>query len=262
MRGWPVADVGGVDEEPGALGRAHRAVVEHLLDDGAQRVEVAGIELVGREHAGDGVGGDDAGRELEHSRGEGGRRRDGAQPVDRGVGERAVETGDAEPEGFQPFAGAVVAAEHPAVLERRGVHRAGGGGGDAFDLDAVLFEQAVERAPGEGAVRAAALQRQRHRLLGLRAGEPPDPVLGRAASPRHSGRPTTIDRQVGAGDLRRPPPSTGRRRSAATCSDGDEFLRSAARARITSLMTVLAWSMPRCLHRVGDLRLDERASST
>ena len=45
-----------------------------------------------------------------------------------------------------------------AVDQHRGVHRAGGGAGDAVDLEPGLFQQAVEHAPGEGAMRAAALE--------------------------------------------------------------------------------------------------------
>ena len=58
------------------------------------------------------------------------------------------------------------------MLERGGVHRAGRGGGDALDLDVVVLEQPVERAPGEGAVRAAALQREVDDLLAHGAWSP------------------------------------------------------------------------------------------
>ena len=55
-------------------------------------------------------------------------------------------------------------AEHrllgEAVGEDDGVHRSGAGGADAFEGDAFIFQQPVEHAPGEGAVRAAALERQ------------------------------------------------------------------------------------------------------
>jgi hypothetical protein len=41
--------------------------------------------------------------------------------------------------------------------EHRRVHGAGRGAGNAVDLQPRLFEQPIEHAPGEGAVRAAAL---------------------------------------------------------------------------------------------------------
>ena len=47
-----------------------------------------------------------------------------------------------------------------AVGEGDAVHGAGAGAADAGDLEPAVLEQPVEHAPGEGAVRAAALQRQ------------------------------------------------------------------------------------------------------
>jgi len=44
------------------------------------------------------------------------------------------------------------------------VHRAGAGTADAFDVDAIVFEEPIQNTPGERAVRAAALQRQRNGL--------------------------------------------------------------------------------------------------
>src|SRR5262249_24962957 len=46
------------------------------------------------------------------------------------------------------------------VRQHDGVHRAGRGTGDALDLDPPVLEHMIEHAPGEGTVRAAALQRQ------------------------------------------------------------------------------------------------------
>ena len=123
------------------------------------------------------------GVELEHPRGEGRRGRDDAQPVEDRARRRRRRGRRGAARRVEPLAGAGVAAEHPAVLERGGVHRAGGGGGDAFDLDVVLLEQAVERAPGEGAVRAAALQREVDDRAAPRSRPSGEP--GRA---RHGGR--------------------------------------------------------------------------
>ena len=47
-----------------------------------------------------------------------------------------------------------------AIDQHGGVHRAGRGAGNAVDLQPGLLEQAIENAPGKGAVRAAALQRE------------------------------------------------------------------------------------------------------
>ena len=44
--------------------------------------------------------------------------------------------------------------------ERHGVDRAGARRADPADLELVVLEQTIEHAPGEGAVRAAALERQ------------------------------------------------------------------------------------------------------
>src|SRR5262249_29731943 len=62
-----------------------------------------------------------------------------------------------------------------------GVHGAGARGADAFERDALVFEQPVEYAPGEGAVGAAALQRQVDRLRRYRGTPPP---LGAGGDPR------------------------------------------------------------------------------
>src|SRR5215203_2205844 len=76
------------------------------------------------------------------------------------------------PELAQLLAGTLGAALAPAVDEHDGVHRAGAGAGDRLDREPPVLDQLVEHAPGEGAVRAAALQRERDRLLRLRTREP------------------------------------------------------------------------------------------
>jgi hypothetical protein len=48
----------------------------------------------------------------------------------------------------------------PAVGQDCGVHRARRRAGNRDDAQPLFLEQTVEHAPGEGAVRAAALQRQ------------------------------------------------------------------------------------------------------
>jgi len=49
-------------------------------------------------------------------------------------------------------------AAHEAVGEHHGVHRAGAGAAQPVDEQPVVEHQALEHAPGEGAMRAAALQ--------------------------------------------------------------------------------------------------------
>src|SRR5690606_40423921 len=68
--------------------------------------------------------------------------------------------GDRAPESRQRRARALAPAAHVAVDQHRRVHRPGRGAGNAFDLQPLLLEQAVEHAPGEGAMGTAALQGQ------------------------------------------------------------------------------------------------------
>ena len=63
------------------------------------------------------------------------------------------------------LSGPLAAALRQTVGEHDGVDAAGAGRGDAVEADPSVFEQAVEHAPGEGAVTAAALERQVDRLL-------------------------------------------------------------------------------------------------
>ena len=162
--------------------------VDRLLEDVAQRVEVHGIELVGREHPHQQIEGLEGGAEVEavvlrHAVEQRGLQRRG------GGGMR-----DAAPEVGERPAGAVASALGKAVGQHRGVHGAGAGRGDALDVDAAVLHQLVEHAPGEGAVRAAALQR-----------EVDGPDLGRAAPRRGRHRPQP--RRWDATGRCRPPPA-------------------------------------------------------
>jgi len=51
-----------------------------------------------------------------------------------------------------------------AMREQDGVDRTGARGADAFKRDAIVFQQAIEYAPGKGAVAAAALKSQINRF--------------------------------------------------------------------------------------------------
>src|SRR6185312_4662762 len=71
-----------------------------------------------------------------------------------------AELGEAAPEMVELGARARGAALDVALRQHRGVDRAGAGAADALDAELPVLEQAVEHAPGEGAMRAATLQRE------------------------------------------------------------------------------------------------------
>src|SRR5262249_26720694 len=72
--------------------------------------------------------------------------------------------GHALPESRKQLAGTLAAALDQAAGEQRGIDRADAGAGDRRELASRLFKQALQYAPGECAVRAAALQCQRQFL--------------------------------------------------------------------------------------------------
>ena len=82
------------------------------------------------------------------------------QPVEERGLQRAEQrrVRDAAPEIAQRGLRTVAPADGHAVGHDGGVHGAGARRADALELDRLLLEQAVEHAPGEGAVRAAALE--------------------------------------------------------------------------------------------------------
>ena len=77
-----------------------------------------------------------------------------------GSGLNSAAAGDPAPEAPPAHSRAPWRRPCIAVGQHRGVHGTGRGAGDAVDPQPWLFEQPVEHAPGEGAVRAAALQRE------------------------------------------------------------------------------------------------------
>ena len=106
---------------------------------------------------------------------------------------------------------AVAAAVRHAVGEDRGVHRPGRGAGDRLDLDPGLLEQPVEHAPGEGAVRPAALQRQVHQHRRPRPRRRPvvrpsrsPAAQDRARAPGHPADGDALARSAGSRRQRRP----------------------------------------------------------
>jgi hypothetical protein len=67
-------------------------------------------------------------------------------------------TGNAFPEPLEPRLGVLSSSLRITINENRGVHRACRGARYAFDAKPRLLEEAVEHAPGEGAMRPAPLQ--------------------------------------------------------------------------------------------------------
>ncbi len=149
------------------------------------------------------------------------------------------------------LARALAAAVGQAIGQHGGVHRAGAGRADALDGDALVLEQAVEHAPGEGAVRAAALQRQvdgldRRAGVALAAASRSSSARSWLSVPsaqrrswlpplsvqRSVRRPAAIDRERRAGDRRGRVAAQERRKRAHLLDRGEllvRLLRPAAR---------------------------------
>jgi hypothetical protein len=138
---------------------AHPIEVDERVDRVPQRIDVERIRLVRTEAWGDDVRPGLA-PEAQHQ----------TEKRALGGGKGPVEAGPA-PERFERAPRPVDPAPEPALHHHDGVHGAGARTGDRFDAEAPVFEEGVEHAPREGAVGPAALQGQRHRLLGARPGE-------------------------------------------------------------------------------------------
>jgi len=67
---------------------------------------------------------------------------------------------DVPPETLQGGARTLRPAGGVTIGQHRGVHRPGRSARDAVDVQPGLLEQPVQRAPGKGTMRAAALQRK------------------------------------------------------------------------------------------------------
>src|SRR5690606_4580714 len=100
-----------------------------------------------------------------------------APDAEHAVDQRALQrrqrpvAADAPPEGLEVAPRAVDAGLDEALRHDARVHGAGARARDRLDGEAAVLEQGVDDAPGEGAVRAAALQGEADALLGLRAGD-------------------------------------------------------------------------------------------
>ena len=187
--------VGGGDEDDARIG-AQAFEVDETLDQILQRIDVERVHVVGRQIFRPGVEPVESRRILVWQKRE--------QPVGHRALQRRQVAADARraPEVGEPLACFVGSAALQAVGEHHGVDRAGRGAGNALDGKPPVLEQMIEHAPGEGAVRAAALQREVDALLPLRrvflvtaakgAGEKFD-HLGAITGPssrRRSNRPT------------------------------------------------------------------------
>ena len=86
------------------------------------------------------------------------------QHIQRRAPQRAEQShpGHATPEALKRAEGALGPAYGMTIGQHRPVHGAGRGAGDAVDPQPWLLEQPIQHAPGERAMRAAALQRQIH----------------------------------------------------------------------------------------------------
>src|SRR5579883_760363 len=147
-------DIGGGDEELQRLAVAQHGDVDRLFEQCPEIGMIEGIGLIGREEQ----------RQLFHPE------RDRAaveipgalELLDPGAANGIVpaDLGHAAPEtierGARPGGPALV----EALRQDGAVHRPGARPADPFDLDPLVLEQAVEHAPGESAMRAAALERQ------------------------------------------------------------------------------------------------------
>ena len=153
------AHIGRRQEQLDHLLLAHAVEIDFGIDQVAQRIDVEGIELIGRQDAAERVDEHVVRRLIEaeirvHLIEDG--RRDEAR---RGDLRHLL------PEIPQSFACAFAAVERKPVGEHDRIDAAGAGRRDAVEADPVVFENPIEHAPGEGAVAAAALQRQIDGLL-------------------------------------------------------------------------------------------------
>ena len=127
--------------------------IDQLGKNLAQGILAHRIEVVGRHQARHEIHRDIDRRRIERPAAE--------DHVERPALERAEAggVGDPPPEGLERLARAGGPALLMAVDQHRRVHRPRRRAGDAVDLEPGLFQKAIENAPGEGAMRAAALQR-------------------------------------------------------------------------------------------------------
>ena len=146
--------IGGAQVKLDRTAAAQAVEIDHLLEQGPQRIVVPGIELIGREHAGHEVEEDVDGGMLEPMVA-------GGPVVPRGLQTAPLcQARDPLPEVRERGRRARAPTDGETVGEHDRVHSAGTGRADAVDLEPRLLHEPVEHAPGEGAMGAAALQRE------------------------------------------------------------------------------------------------------
>src|SRR5262249_52710341 len=204
----PGLDIGGRDEEFETAIAADRLEVDEALDQLLERIDVERIEIVGRQH----------GRHRAEPQAVARNKRE--QPLHHAAlqvsevdvdADRAPEIGEALARLVRPAAGKPVGEHHRVDRSRR---RAG----DAFDRDAAVVEQLIEHPPGEGAVGAAALQRQIDRLGAALAR-----ARGRLATPAWRARRERAGNEVckqNGEHSRMPMSGAPRGKGLAQCGDG------------------------------------------
>jgi hypothetical protein len=118
-----------------------------------------GLRVIGREHARSEIQGQEQRRIVEGP---------SAHQDIQGASPKWAERGgarNAAPEILERAPGALRLRRRMAVRQHGGTRGPGGCARNAFDPQLRLFQQSIEHAPSEGAVRAAALQREIHRNL-------------------------------------------------------------------------------------------------
>jgi len=138
----------GRDEQLERAACAHGLEVDESRQQIAQRVELARVDLCGREVARPTHEQLACRRELDRI----------ACSLDHDGGRHQF--ADLGPEAGQGFTRACAPALEPAIRQDDGVHRAGTAAAQAFELHAFIVEQSIEHAPGECAMGATPLQRQ------------------------------------------------------------------------------------------------------
>jgi hypothetical protein len=153
--------IGGGDEDrPRVAAQAFE--IDEAFDQVLERIDVERIDVVWRQIARPG------GQPVERRRALA--RQEREQPVHHRALQRRQVAAEARrfPEIGEPLARFVRSAAPEPVGQHHGVDRAGRGAGNALDREPAVFEQMLEHAPGEGAVRAPALQREIDALLSVR----------------------------------------------------------------------------------------------
>ena len=176
------ADVRSGDEQLDRRAR-HPVEIDRLGEDVAQRIGPARVQLVGREQARHEIHRDEGGRIIE---------RPAAHEHIEGCALERAEPGSLghlAPECLQGSAGIPGPALGETVGEHHGVHGARRRSRDAVDAEPRLLQQPIEDAPGEGAVRASALERQINEDRALGSLRPIEGLVTRASGGTRWPRP-------------------------------------------------------------------------